>query len=119
VIQMAFKDTSSTFYHLTPFRLFWKPTADTEPERVVTELYNSDAFLDEYEKLQHQPKEPGCDLERVIAALMVWSDSTHLANFGQASLWPIYIFFGNQSKYSRAKPSHFAAHHLAYLPSVM
>ena len=118
VIQMAFQDSKAQFYHLVPFRLFWKPDPDSEPERVVTDIYNSDAFLEEHEKLQQQPKEEGCDLERVIAAIMVWSDSTHLANFGQASLWPIYVFFGNQSKYQRGKPSKFAAHHLAYIPSV-
>jgi hypothetical protein len=118
VIQTAFQDAKAQFYHLVPFRLFWKPNPDSEPERVVTDLYNSEAFLEEHEKLQQQPKEEGCDLERAIAAIMVWSDSTHLANFGQASLWPIYVFFGNQSKYQRGKPSNFAAHHLAYIPSV-
>ena len=63
------------------------------------DLYNSEAFLEEHKKLQQQPKEEGCNLERVIAAIMVLSDLTHLANFRQASLWLIYIFFGNQSKY--------------------
>jgi len=118
VIQTAFQDASASSFHLTPFRLFWKPNPDSEPERVITELYNSDAFLEEHEKLQRQAKEPGCDLERVVAAMMIWSDSTHLANFGSASLWPMYAFFGNESKYLRAKPSNFSAHHFAYIPSV-
>jgi len=30
---------------------------------------------------------------------MLWSDSTHLASFGNASLWPIYLYIGNLSKY--------------------
>lgn len=30
----------------------------------------------------------------------------------------MYLFFGNQSKYTRAKPSELAAHHLAYVPKV-
>ncbi|KAF8223215.1 hypothetical protein L208DRAFT_1518627 [Tricholoma matsutake] len=118
VICTAFEDTKTQFYHLTPLRLFWKPTPDSKPERVVTDLYNSDAFLQEHEKLQQQPSEMGCDLEWVVAAIMVWSDSTHLANFGQASLWPIYLFLGNQSKYQHTKPSQFAVHHLVYIPSV-
>ena len=49
---------------------------------------------------------------------MVTSDSKHIGQFGAAALWPIYTFFGNQSKYDRAKPSQFAAHHTAYIPSV-
>ena len=49
---------------------------------------------------------------------MIWSDSTALAQFGTASLWPIYLYIGNQSKYTRAKPTSMSAHHLAYLPKV-
>ena len=57
-------------------------------------------------------------IENVIAAIMLWSDSTHLASFGSASLWPIYLFFGNQSKYERCRPTSHASHHIAYLPEV-
>ncbi|KAI0063164.1 hypothetical protein BV25DRAFT_453896, partial [Artomyces pyxidatus] len=58
------------------------------------------------------------DLERVPALIQVWSDSAHLANFGTASVWPIYVQFGNQSKYTRARPTAKACHHLAYIPSI-
>jgi len=54
----------------------------------------------------------------VIAPIMVSSDATHLTNFGSASLWPIYLYLGSQSKYTHAKPMSFAAHHLAYVPKV-
>ena len=47
---------------------------------------------------------------------MYWSDSTHLANFGTAALWPLYIFFGNQSKWLRGKPRTASCHHAAYIP---
>jgi hypothetical protein len=57
-------------------------------------------------------------LETIIAAYMFWSDSTHLANFGTASLWPLYTFFGNLSKYTRAKPTSNSGYHQAYFPSV-
>jgi hypothetical protein len=49
---------------------------------------------------------------------MFWSDLTHLANFGTAKLWPIYMLFGNLSKYIRVKPNAGAEHHVAYIPSV-
>ncbi|KAG2335358.1 hypothetical protein BDR05DRAFT_1006898 [Suillus weaverae] len=75
-------------------------------------------MLQEQEKLDSQPHEPDCNLETVIAAIMLWSDSTHLASFGNASLWPIYLFIGNQSKYICGKPTSFAAHHLAYIPKL-
>ena len=61
---------------------------------------------------------PGCTLEIVVACILLYSDSTHLTNFGTASLWPIYLYFGNLSKYIRARSSAFAAHHVAYIPGV-
>lgn len=53
-----------------------------------------------------------------MVALMLWSDLTCLTNFGSASLWPVYLSLGNQSKYIQAKPLTFSNHHLAYMPSV-
>ncbi|GLB45992.1 hypothetical protein LshimejAT787_5000020 [Lyophyllum shimeji] len=118
VIKAACTQPIAKTFHWLPFRLFWKPSPDEPAQRVITEVYNSDAFIAEHEKIKAQPREPGCDLETAIVALLLWSDSTHLTNFGTASLWPIYLFFGNQSKYPRSKPTSFAAHHLAYIPKL-
>lgn len=118
VITTALQDDNAKTFHYTPFSLYWQPTPDSTPERLYSEIYNSDAFIEEHAKIRHLPPEPGPQYEHAIAALMIWSDETGLAQFGSASLWPIYAFFGNQSKYDRAKPSRFAAHHVAYMPSV-
>ena len=119
MIITAFKDEAAKKFNFIPYHLYWKPTPESEPERVITELFNSDAVINEYkELLRHPPPSSRPDIETAIAAIMLWSDSTHLAEFGTASLWPIYSFFGNQSKYSRARPSDFALHHVAYIPSV-
>jgi len=120
IIVSALQDESAKLFHYVPFRLFWKPTPTAVPERVITELYNSDAFVEEHEKISRipPPPGPGPTIENAIAAMMIWSDSTHLANFGEASLWPIYLFLGNQSKYTRGKVNSFAAHHVAYIPGV-
>ncbi|KAF9069356.1 hypothetical protein BDP27DRAFT_1421143 [Rhodocollybia butyracea] len=40
------------------------------------------------------------------------------ADFGTTSLWPIYLYFGNLSKYVCGKMSSHAAQHLAYIPSL-
>jgi hypothetical protein len=119
VLKSAYEEVAAKSFHAKPYKLFWQPDEDELPERIITELYTSDAMLHEHEKLQSQPREPGCNLETVVAAIMLWSDSTHLASFGNASLWPVYMFIGNQSKYIRAKPTSFAAHHLAYIPKVV
>ncbi|KIJ42710.1 hypothetical protein M422DRAFT_170788 [Sphaerobolus stellatus SS14] len=103
--------------HFTPFELFLKkPGTDlSEDKRVYGELYSSPAYLQEQEHLNKLPTSP---YERVIAPLMFWSDSTHLTSFGTAHLWPIYMFFGSQSKLLRGKPSEHLCHHLAYIPSL-
>ena len=118
VIKAVFREASAEGFHLTPFHLFWQRSKNEPPERVISELYNSNTVIKEHEKIQSQSRESGCTLETVVASLMLWSDSTHLAQFGTASLWPIYAFFGNQSKYTRAKPTSFSANHIAYIPSV-
>ena len=122
VIKTAFQDPLSSYFHLTPFSLMHRSPVTGVEQRVYGELYQSDAFIKEHHRVQNRsrppPDDPGCKLEKVIAALMFWSDSTHLANFGTAKLWPIYLFFGNLSKYIRSRPSSGACHHLAYIPSV-
>jgi Plavaka transposase len=118
VLRAALHDTAAEHFHLFPFQTFWKPSPESIPQCIYTELYTANAFIMEHEWLCVQPHEPGCNLESVIVAIMLWSDSTHLANFGTASLWPIYLYIGNQSKYIRAKPTSFSAHHLAYIPKV-
>ncbi|KAG2740084.1 hypothetical protein P692DRAFT_201872694 [Suillus brevipes Sb2] len=118
VIKAAFRETAAERFHLTPFKMFYQPSDDKPAERVYGEIYNSPVMLKEHERIRSQPREGGCTLETVVAAVMLWSDSTHLASFGTASLWPIYLYLGNQSKYLRGKPTAFAAHHLAYIPKL-
>jgi hypothetical protein len=117
-IKTALQDPISRYFHYTPFKHFWQRTVTDPVQHIYDEIYSSDAYIKAYEKLQRQPREPNCTLERVVAALMFWSDSTHLANFGTASLWPLYLFFGNQSKWVRGKPRAGARHHVAYMPKV-
>ena len=119
VIKSTFENSSSSCFHYTPFKKFWKPTADSAPQRIHDEIYSSDVMVKAHKDLQNLPPESGCNLECVVASLMFWSDSTHLASFGNASLWPIYLFFKNQSKWLRGKPRCGACHHIAYIPKVI
>jgi hypothetical protein len=86
-------------FHYDPYNLLWQTANKQEPMHVHGELYTSPAFQEAHQALQNSPSEPGCNLPRVIVALMFWSDSTHLTNFGDTKLWPLYMFFGNESKY--------------------
>ena len=97
VIKAAFQDLLSRYFHLTPFSLMHRSPLTGEEQRVYCELYHSDAFIEEHNRVQNcsppPPDDPGCKLKKVVAALMFWSDSTHLTNFGTAKLWPVYLFF--------------------------
>ena len=121
VIRYAFSEPLASKFHFSPYTLFHRPPNSDKQERVYCELYDSDAFIEEHDRVQrppHPPDDPNCKREKVIAALMFWSDSTHLANFGTAKMWPLYMFFGNLSKYIRAQPNSGACHHIAYIPSL-
>lgn len=114
IVRSAFEDASSLRFHLKGFKQMWE-RPDGQTERVYGEAYTSDAFLEMEDEIN---PEPGCSLETVVAPMMIYSDSTCLANFGTAALWPAYVGFGLMSKYVRAIPSFFQSHHLAYFPVV-
>jgi hypothetical protein len=118
VIRAAFADAQAGAFHLLPFKRLWKDPLDGHQERVYDELYTSDAWLEAQDGLHKLPKEPGCSLERVIAGLMFFSDATHLANFGTAKAWPLYVYFGNLTKYVRSSPTSGSCHLVGFLPSV-
>ncbi|EJF64367.1 hypothetical protein DICSQDRAFT_54144 [Dichomitus squalens LYAD-421 SS1] len=120
VIKMGFRDIVARKYHWFPHLLFRRRSPDAPPERIYTDVYNSDAMLEQHENLQKQPRNPADspDIEYVVCAVTVYSDSTHLAQFGTASMWPIHVLFANLSKYFRLRPSMFATHHLAYIPNL-
>ena len=104
--------------HFEPYEMLWQPNEDTEPVRVHGELYTSEAFIEAHRQLQGSPKEPGCDIQRVVVGLMFASDATHLTAFSDNKLWPVYLTLGNESKYRRSKPSCEAFEHVAYFETV-
>lgn len=122
VIKAAFHDPLAHQYHIFPFKLFHRSPITGKEERVMGEVYTSNAFLTEHEHIQRcshpPPDDPGCKREKIVAAVMFSSDGTHLTNFGTAKAWPIYLMLGNLSKYLRSLPNSGAMHHLAYIPSV-
>ncbi|KAG2337489.1 hypothetical protein BDR05DRAFT_978478 [Suillus weaverae] len=96
IIMSVFQDSISCTFHMTPFQQQWKVS-----EEHKVNVYDADN-----------------NLEQVVASLMMWSDATHLASFGDASIWLVYLFFGNQSKYTRGKPTVSTCHHVAYIPTL-
>ncbi|KAF9226856.1 hypothetical protein BS17DRAFT_794281 [Gyrodon lividus] len=105
IIISVFQDEISSTYHMISFEEYWKPDpGDSDPIRVFSEAYTSPQYLDTYQQVNSLPHKDGDDLKHVVAPLMLWSNATHLANFGDASLWPL--------NYTSA------CHHVAYIPTV-
>ncbi|KAG6913290.1 hypothetical protein DXG01_008139, partial [Tephrocybe rancida] len=67
-----------------------------------------------HKDLQASPPEPSCTLPHYVVALMFWSDGTHLTDFRTASLTPLYMQYGNESKYRGCKPTMHLTDHVAY-----
>ncbi|KAG2058248.1 hypothetical protein BDR06DRAFT_980505 [Suillus hirtellus] len=98
-------DEDNELFHYEPYQLQWC-TPHLEYElNIQGKLYTSPAFMNAHHALQESPGEIGCDLPCVVIALMFWSDATHLTTFGNIKLWPVYMYFGNESKYHQCKPS--------------
>ena len=117
------QDPAARAFHYHPYeQTYHSPTSPGLPtERVYDELYTSDAWIREDARIQTAKigqSDQEHDLPRAIAAIMVWSDETVLNPFGQNKAWPVYIFFGNQPKGERSKPTAGGGRHLAYLPEV-
>lgn len=107
--------------HIQPFEEWWKPSESDDPIRVYSDIYTSDAMLEADRQLRDSIKgaaSAGPQLETFILSALFYSDSTCLTAFSNATLWPMYMYIGNESKYVRSKPNSFSAHHIAYLPTV-
>ncbi|KZT67493.1 hypothetical protein DAEQUDRAFT_673282, partial [Daedalea quercina L-15889] len=112
VIQSAAEATDAFRFNWLPFRSYWRrrkqpplfapgssdSATDSEVDNVLYEnirmfsdVPDTDAMLEEDARLRTQARNPedSPDVEYAIAPILVWSDSTHLANFGGAHLWPI------------------------------
>ncbi|KAH6893803.1 hypothetical protein BKA70DRAFT_1534526 [Coprinopsis sp. MPI-PUGE-AT-0042] len=120
VVEEKIRNAPIGSFHYQPYKVFWVPPNEAEQQniRVQGELYNSPAFMEAHQRLQDSPPAQGCSLERVVVALMFWSDETHLSAFGAAKIWPCYLFFGNESKYRRSKTSLRLCEHIAYFDSL-
>ncbi|KAF7293360.1 hypothetical protein MKEN_01466400 [Mycena kentingensis (nom. inval.)] len=120
--------------HLTPFAYRYDPYHNDIPDDsirnipppppppantagdVFGELYTARAFLEAYNAIPQPPPPASADdpVESIVVAFMSFSDETQAAQFGSASIWPEYIYYGNDSKYRRAKPPENCGFHQAY-----
>jgi len=90
VIKAALAEPCTEQFHAFPFEASWQPGPDEPEEQIYSEIYTGDRWNEEYAKIHRKNQQgPHCDLEVLLIALMIWSDSTLLVQFGNVSLWPI------------------------------
>ena len=116
------KNASETNKNLNymPYQMWWDPGDGSPLQRIYSEISSSDAFIQATHEVNTDPyfHVDDCTLEKVVACIMAYSDLTHLAQFGSASLWPIYEFLGNADTLFRLSPNTQLDEHWAYIPTV-
>ena len=106
-------------FHFKPYLLRWQRSCGVADVGVYGELFSSQAFATAHHDLQDSHLGSiSCTLPRRIVALMFWSDATQLTAFGDAKLWPLYVYFGNESKYRCCTPTTNLCSHVAYFQTV-
>lgn len=117
VVTDAFSSNNPKQFFYDPFLLYCSPPGSSR-QRLHGEFYCCDAMLNAHADVQKLPAEPGCTLPRSVAALMFASDGAPVTQFSTTNIHPIYLFFGNQSKYERCKPTSHSCYDVAHIPQV-
>ncbi|KAF6744225.1 hypothetical protein DFP72DRAFT_1078931 [Ephemerocybe angulata] len=109
----------ATQFHYAPYKATWKPNKSSPEVELYGEMYTSRAFREAHEEVQRLPNTKiNSGLERVVVGLMFSSNATTLTHFCEASLWPCYLMFANESKYRRCEPNARLCYHVAYFQTV-
>ncbi|EJD00044.1 uncharacterized protein FOMMEDRAFT_112387 [Fomitiporia mediterranea MF3/22] len=119
VIQSVFRSSQlSEGFCYEPYELRYTPLSADEDIAVHGELFWSSSFRNAHDEVQRVPQADGDSIPHAVAAMQLWSDSMSATKFGSAKLWPIYLQFGNQSKYRRSCARSGAIHSIAFIPSL-
>ncbi|KAG9079421.1 hypothetical protein FRC06_007742, partial [Ceratobasidium sp. 370] len=102
IVRKAFSVNNTTKFHYEPFASYWSESGDGI--RTLGEMYTSPAMIEAHEEVQRlKITDSDCELPRCVAAFMFASDGLQLGNFSSEKGWPIFGYFGNESKYERDK----------------
>lgn len=121
IIYQAFTLNNTATFHYDVFENFWIPPGSTSAQALRTsgEMYSSPAMIDAHKEVQQlKIRDADCTLPRCVAGFMFASDGLQFGNFSNAKGWPIFAYFGNESKYERCKPFSSACYHIAHIPTV-
>lgn len=103
---------------LEPYELRYQPPTGGPELGVYGEMYCSKYWRDAHAEIQRLPRKSDDTYPRIIAMAMLHSDGMLLGNFGGQSAWPVYLQFGNESKYRRHRVKATNVFQIAHLPHV-
>jgi hypothetical protein len=94
--------------HYTPYTAWFQPPpmpSNTDPPkmRIYRELFEGQEWEDLHSQIVNLPPIEGCQRPRGIASIILYSDSTHPAQFGNATMWPVYGASGNWPMHLRTQ----------------
>ncbi|KAG8703740.1 hypothetical protein FRC08_002657 [Ceratobasidium sp. 394] len=121
IMRQGFTTNNPSTFHYTTFEQFWKVPGSTGGRAVRTsgEMYSSPAMIEAHKEVQTlKINDAGCMLPRCVAGFMFASDGLQFGNFANAKGWPIFAYFGNESKYERCKPFTNSCYHAAHIPTL-
>ncbi|KAG9093781.1 hypothetical protein FRC06_011376 [Ceratobasidium sp. 370] len=98
VMRKAFSMNTTTKFHYKPFASYWIPLGSKSGPGIRTsgEMYTSPVMIEAHEEVQR------LKIADPDSAFMFASDGLQLGNFCNEKGWPIFGYFGNESKYERA-----------------
>ncbi|KAI9445895.1 hypothetical protein H4582DRAFT_2069195 [Lactarius indigo] len=83
VIRAALQELNAQQFHTAPFEEYWVPHSNGSPERIYSELYNSDAYIQEHGIIHTQTHED--PLEAVVVTPLRGLQDEYIRIFGKAA----------------------------------
>ncbi|CEL56121.1 hypothetical protein RSOLAG1IB_07574 [Rhizoctonia solani AG-1 IB] len=120
IIYRAFSTNNPKTFHYEPRSEYYEPPGQQGARfQIFGEIYSSPSMLKAHQEVQHlKIADAACKLPRCVAYMMCSSDGLQFGSFCHASGHPIYVFFGNESKYERCKPTSKTCFHVAHMPTL-
>src|SRR5260370_19006814 len=88
IISLVYQSNAVESFNHIPFKEFWKPSEDAPPNHLYGEIFSSEEMLNADDKICKCCLVNDLDSEDIEVAcvpLLLYSDLTHLTNFGTAS----------------------------------
>lgn len=121
IMRRAFSINDVPTFHYEPFEAYWIPPGSPSgaAQRLSDEMYSAPTMIQAHQEVQKlKISDSECTLPRCVAAFMLSSDALQFGSFCNVKGWPIYAYFGNESKYERCKPSSNTCFVIAHVPVV-